>query len=246
LVEQIPVIIDALVEALPVIIEVLADKAPEIIQAIVSKTDEIVLALVAAAPDIALALAQSMGVVALELTRSVAILLGAAVKGFGEKVLKGIVTGLRSVFEDIFQAFDNFFGPIVDAFQRFGNAVDSFVNAASGSSIAEGAKSAGGKVKDFFGLAKGGQVPAGFPGDTFPAALTSGELVIPPGDTARLSRFLDNQQPGQQQSGDSDAILMQILAAVQQPMTATAQAEVNGEVFADIILDLNRTNSRLT
>jgi hypothetical protein len=29
-------------------------------------------------------------------------------------------------------------------------------------------------------MAQGGVVPAGFPGDTYPARLTSGEMVIPP------------------------------------------------------------------
>ncbi|MFO8022417.1 MAG: hypothetical protein R6U65_08120, partial [Perlabentimonas sp.] len=44
------------------------------------------------------------------------------------------------------------------------------------------------------GMAKGGVVPAGFPGDTYPAALTSGETVIPPN---KLPDMMGNSQGGE-------------------------------------------------
>lgn len=44
------------------------------------------------------------------------------------------------------------------------------------------------------GLAKGGIVPAGFPNDTYPASLTSGEMVIPP---KKLPDIISNQSGGE-------------------------------------------------
>ncbi len=96
-------------------------------------------------------------------------------------------------------------------------------------------------------FATGGQVPAGFPNDSFPARLTSGELVIPPGDTARLSQFLDRQTGVV--SGGSDVqltLLAQILAALQSPINVSTTAEVNGRALADIMLQLNRQNARVS
>lgn len=93
-----------------------------------------------------------------------------------------------------------------------------------------------------FGFAEGGIVPNGFPNDTFPARLTSGELIVPPNDTARLSDFLDQQEAG---GGMSEALLAQIVTLLSQPVQVSATAEVNQEAFADIILDLNRQNQRL-
>jgi len=93
-------------------------------------------------------------------------------------------------------------------------------------------------------LAKGGLIPPGFPNDTFPARMTSGELAIPPGPVDQLVRFLDDQERG----GNKllAGLLAQILAAVSQPVTAKATAELNGRALADIILQLDRRGARLS
>ncbi len=52
-------------------------------------------------------------------------------------------------------------------------------------------------------LQKGGEVPAGFPNDSFSARLTSGETVVPRGTTDDLKRFLD-------ESAGSSALLASI------------------------------------
>lgn len=78
--------------------------------------------------------------------------------------------------------------------------------------------------------------------DTVPAMLTPGELVVPRNMVDSLGQFLSNNEKG----GQSDAILMSILQALQQPMTVQAEATVNQSAFADIILQLNRQNARLS
>lgn len=49
----------------------------------------------------------------------------------------------------------------------------------------------GDKRKGILGFAEGGIVPKGFPNDTFPARLTSGELVIDRSTVDKLNRFID-------------------------------------------------------
>jgi hypothetical protein len=93
-------------------------------------------------------------------------------------------------------------------------------------------------------FATGGTVPAGFPNDTFPARLTSGEVVVPKDDVTKLRNFLDNQSSG----GGPDmntALLSQMVTLLSQPQNVRASAELNGEALADIILQLNRNNQRL-
>lgn len=56
----------------------------------------------------------------------------------------------------------------------------------------------GSLFKNFFkfpGLAEGGIVPPGYPGDTYPALLTSGETVLPPKDLNTLMNSVGNGGP---------------------------------------------------
>jgi hypothetical protein len=102
------------------------------------------------------------------------------------------------------------------------------------------------------GFANGGIVPAYAADgmfvprgtDTVPAMLTPGEMVVPRDMVGELGAFLSAQGP--QSNGSDQAILAAILAAVQAPMTVTAEAKVNQSAFADIILQLNRQNARLS
>jgi hypothetical protein len=72
--------------------------------------------------------------------------------------------------------------------------------------------------------------------------LTPGEMVVPRDMVGQLGSFLDGNGTG----GKSEAILMAILQAVQQPMSVQSEVKVNQSVFADIILQLNRQNMRLS
>lgn len=141
--------------------------------------------------------------------------------------------------------FNGFFNAFLDKANAMGQAI------ADGFSIDTGGGGEG-LVPDstpiIGGLAKGGTIPPGFNNDTFSAFLSSGELVVPRDDVDRLRGFLDQQETG---TGNADngliaALLAQILTALNQPMTVTTQANINGKAFADIILKLNRNNARLT
>ena len=102
-----------------------------------------------------------------------------------------------------------------------------------------------GRIADVgnFKFQSGGVVPKGFPNDTYPAALSSGELVVPKDTTSSLFNAIDRL--GSTDGSLNQGMMAQILAAVTAPITVQTTAEVNNQAFADIILTLNRQNARL-
>lgn len=98
----------------------------------------------------------------------------------------------------------------------------------------------------FLGLARGGQVssvPRGYPNDTFPAMLTSNELVVDRSTAERLNNFLDGNNS--KDTSITDALLNRILEKLSMPINVSTSATLNGRALADIILELNRSNARL-
>lgn len=152
--------------------------------------------------------------------------------GTFSNILTSITNGLSSLFE-----------PLVNALISLERAVSS------AGSI--GGKGGGGGIiaetADRIGLrfADGGIVPKVASGiDRVPALVTPGELVIPTDLVGSLASFLSNQ--GNTSGGQDTAVLMAILQAVQQPITVQAEAKVNQNAFADILLQLNRQNARVS
>lgn len=91
--------------------------------------------------------------------------------------------------------------------------------------------------------ADGAFVPRGT--DTVPAMLTPGELVVPRDLVGELGQFLAaNANSGGPTA--QDAMLAQILSVVSAPVVVQSEVKVNQNAFADIILQLNRQNARLT
>lgn len=85
-------------------------------------------------------------------------------------------------------------------------------------------------------LATGGELLGSGVGDSLPALLAPKELVVDRSTTKQLKDFLNQ---------DSSTALTEIKAILERPITVTTKAEVNGQAFADIILQLNRRNARL-
>jgi hypothetical protein len=87
--------------------------------------------------------------------------------------------------------------PTPEWMDPFIKAIREFVNFSPGG-VLTNAASGGGIVPDWVpvvgGYATGGVVPGGFANDSFPARLTSGEMIIPRGDVDRLSAFLDKAE----------------------------------------------------
>jgi hypothetical protein len=84
-------------------------------------------------------------------------------------------------------------------------------------------------------FAEGGMVPSGFPNDSFPARLTSGEFVIDRSLTDRFTKYLDRMESkGATQETQQ-----------QQSQMMTVNLVVSEEKMASVMLDLNRKGFRL-
>lgn len=95
-------------------------------------------------------------------------------------------------------------------------------------------------------LAKGGDVPPGFPNDTFPARLTSGEAVITDFTTRRLNSFLDKQESKETDTAALVAIMQAMLNELKAGRSMNATITLDGRTLQKSILTLNRQNQRLT
>lgn len=171
--------------------------------------------------------------------------LGQAFQNIGTAIVEAIQRGLSTVFEPLIDAMK----PLTDAIAFLADKVQDaggVFGKGGGKGLASETLGRIGTGNKGFKFAEGGIVPnigLGL-GDTVPMFMP-GELIVPTDLVGQLASFLANQDSGSS-NGQSNAILMGILQAVQQPITVNAQAKVNQSAFADIILQLNRQNARLS
>ena len=227
----IPGIIQNIIENLPVLIEALVTGLTDALIVLAEKMDIIVerfiINLVKATPRVIKALILRMPMVALQLAKSLFLQMPRVAAKFVEELVRQAPKFINKLIKEIKGAFGNLGGGIV---KGAGNIF----------------KSVGRVIGGLF--QRGGEfstrsVPSGFPSDTFPARLSSGELVIDRSTSQRLKEFLAGSQTAT--DGTTNNILLQILTALRQPMSTSATVQLDRDKFADIILNLNRTNSRL-
>lgn len=220
-IEAIPVFIEEMANQMPIIIERLAEKAPEIIKGLVKAMPRVAIALALEMPKVAIALIKELPNIAVQFVTS----LVKEAPRFITELIKEIGKGIGNIGGGILKGGGNILGDIV------GGVGDVL-----------------GGVGDFFGFATGGQifaknVPSGFSNDTFPAMLSSGELVVDRSTASGLRDFINRENAG---GGDvNTSLLSQILSIVSAPITVDTSVQVNQKAFADIILQLNRQNQRL-
>lgn len=186
---------------------------------------------------------------------------GIAGTSFQEKIKTALTGNLPAIFERlkevIPQLAEQFQNGIKNAFSSFPSKIKealskpiaTFIEFLSNFKFPDiGEKAAGGGKKAIkaLGFAEGGLVPGGFPNDTFPARLTSGELIIPKDLVSGLADFLANPRTGSSDGELNSALLAKIAGLLAQPMQVQTTAEVNGRALANIILDLSRNNARLS
>lgn len=175
-------------------------------------------------------------------------------------LIAAIQTGFQSVFGDLgrsitnafISARDELFKPInrlIDFLSSFSfSGLGGSVGGAAGGlfgAITGGLQSAGSSVGVSLPFASGGEVPSGFPNDSFGARLTSGETVLPPDLTDQLKSFL--RAPNASNGNDvTSSLLSQILNALNTPQQIQTQVTIGSRELAQVMLDLSRSNQRLT
>jgi hypothetical protein len=142
---------------------------------------------------------------------------------------------IGQLFSDLSAGIASAFDPIISAVNSLIESVKSVTGASltsGGSNVSSAKKKASKYLPPRPKFAEGGIVPPGFPNDSYPAFLTSGEKVIPQG----------KELPGNDMT---NALLGKILTALQQQQTVETSVKFNERVLADIILQLTRNNARL-
>lgn len=234
------------------IIEGLVQGIPILIQRIVENIPTIIIALAEAMPEVALSLIDTLTNLLTD-------------PKFYERVALAfikIVQAPAKVFDavagKILNAGKTFFDNIIKGASEFiAKLIEGIKNIDLGKAV--GVSGGGGKKVDVIGavgnaigvkvpkikLASGGTVPSGFPNDTFPAKLTSGEMVIPTSDVQRLSNFLDKQEADTTQTNLFNQ-LKQLLQMNNTDKNITVNLQVGEKELASVILDLNRRGFRTT
>lgn len=133
------------------------------------------------------------------------------------------VDGIKSFFgsdNPFFIGLRSIFGPDNPFLRTLRNILDNFN---PGNVV--GGKGGGfvGRIGKSLGFAEGGRVPLGFPNDTFPARLTSGEEVIDRSTSERLREFLSEGSSNQ---------------------NVVIRLQVGETELADVIYNLNRRGFR--
>ena len=81
-------------------------------------------------------------------------------------------------------------------------------------------------------------MPAGFPNDSFPARLTSGETIIDRSQSSQLQDFLDSQAAGNKTT--------QAKTETSAPQAVTINLQIGESQLAQVLLNLNRQGFRVS
>lgn len=258
----IPTIIDNIVANIPTLVIAIAENLGPIITALLAAVPRIVVALVQAMPQVAKAILTAFGEgISFQLAKLGGFLdkvqeIGETVKGYFADIPEKISAAFKNIGAFISEAFGGigialseglgtFFRSLgtllIDALTQAGQAFLDAITPGGGQS-----DSVGGAIKGSIftipGFARGGDVPSGFPDDSFPARLTSGEAVLTTNTTDRLARFLDKAEAGD--NSQLVALMAELIAATrerQQPV----ELRLDGNVLAKTILGLNSRNARM-
>lgn len=203
--EGIPGIIEAVILAVPDIILALLNGVPLIIEGLASRIPLVVQTLIDGIPSFVAALSERIPLVVTQLALQMPIVIAALVQHIPQVAIAlqslmplvsiALTTELIKNAPSIAQAtIKAFITEVPKLAQAVGTGIRDAVQSLL-SSIKIGGKS--------LGFAKGGEVPSGFPNDSFVGRLTSGETVVDRSTTADLKDFLRQDSGG----GDSSAIV---------------------------------------
>lgn len=148
----------------------------------------------------------------------------------------------KEFVDELLQGAGKFIDKLVDEVK---GAFKGIIGSSSGGGILGTVGSAVSAVADVFGFQDGGmiaRVNGGGISDSVPAVLAPGEVVIDRSLTRDLRGFLDEQGTG---NNATNAILLQILSALNSGKRVETSVEFNEETLANIILNMNRDNLRL-
>lgn len=234
----IPNLIEAIIKSIPVIIEEFANQMPIIIERLADRADEIIIALIKATPKLIEALALQSPKIMLALIKEAPRFVNALIQAIGDAIKNFL--GLNSKKGGILgKGGGGGVGGVLSTGPTKNGLVNTGLNIVTlgGSGIASETVS---QLKKVFKFASGGEVPSGFPNDTAQARVSSGELVIDRSTNTDLKKFLSKNDG----AGASDVLLARIIQLLEKPMSVSSAVQLNQREFANIMLQINRTQQR--
>lgn len=259
IITSIPTLIRELVKAIPQVMKALTDSIPEVIDEFINDLPDIIQALVEAMPVIAESMALQSPKIAEGIVRAIGNLIKKAFSGdfvqtivegagrFISEFLKVPAQFLNKLLQGIGDAIKNFLGLSGDKGgilnTGIGGGGAGFGIGGGDSRIAIGTGHGGLGVQiGGWSFAEGGEVPPGFSGDTYPARLSSGEMVLP---AKKAETF--KQVMGDGVGGGIAAKLDQLIAAMGggSDKNLTVNMVVGEKQLASTILSLNQRGFRL-
>lgn len=218
--------IDSFFEALPELIQTLVESVPALIDALIDNIPTLIEALVEALPELINALVRAAPKIIVELTK--------LMPQISIAMINGILRNIPQIAKSFISEFVRGIPQIV-------------IGIANGAAQAIGrlfSKITGGLL----GFSKGGMVPSGYPNDSFPARLESGEVVIDRSLTKQLSNFLNGNGQGVAMAGagggQSESILMSILQEMREPASTETSFNLDDRGFANAVLRMDKLNRR--
>jgi hypothetical protein len=243
-----PDVVAGFYEALPVFFLELSERLPTIIEKVAEKIPAIVKGLVDAAPKIALALSLYMPKVAIKFAQELVKNTPTIAKGIADAVYKAVKEALDKLTGGVTGDNKNSVGGKAKSFIQSGPTSDKGTNTAlnvitlGGSGLLTSGVKGLGKA---LGFAQGGEIKSvrgGIPfRDSVPANLMEGEVVLDRRLSSNLKNFINGNG-----SNNTDKLLKEVINLLKQPMIVQAAATLNQKAFADIILNLNRTQQRIS
>lgn len=224
-VDAFPTLVENVIEAIPVVIEKLVEKSPTIIGKL---AEAIMRGIGTSFQKLFQHLIQTVVEGAAKFVESI---LNGAVSFIG-KLIEGIGDGIRRIFDSI-----NPLGGEKKGQKQIGAIIGGGIGAVVGGPI--GAIIGGGLGAAIGGLfADGGVVPDGYPNDSYPARLTSGEVVIPRDKVQNFKQFADS-------NGINDSSkLDRLIAALENQGHTQVNLVMNEKVLASTLLKLNQRGFR--
>lgn len=232
-IQGIPVIVQNVITAIPQLLisifnglaqmlpTLISQVIPQAILEFVNRLPEIITALANAMVNVGLSLAAQMPLVATRLSISLVAQSPTIARSI-------IVEMVRNIPLFVSEAGKELAKGVKDALAGIGGVTGI---GGGGGGILGGLTGGLGKVGKIFGFADGiGEIPSGFPRDSFAAGLTSGERVVDADSNNSLKKFLSAFEQGRLNSN--------------QPLTINIQ--VGEAQLAQTILNLNRQGFRLS
>lgn len=195
----------AFIDNIPVIIQAITDSIPVFIEVLAANSGKIVTALSLAMPNVA-------NTLAIELTKQSPNI----AKSFVDSMIAEAGRLVQSIADGVKQAISRATG--------IGGGGGGGILGAVASPVA----AIGRKLR----FADGGIVPGGFPNDSFPAQLTSGEGVIPVDTMRRLDQYLSRADAGGGQSSGGGTTIIKLVVGEQE--------------LANVLLSLNQRGFRVS